>query len=272
MIKQLYKHFTQTDSNIENNLIKIIKEKIKKKKGVYFLIAEQEKQLNIIFTNSLTNINEKTLIKKANQFIPKSNKKLNFKSTGEKQTISIGTSLIPFLQHNDANRTLMGATMQKQAVEIKGKESPIIETGIEKEIAKNNTLVETANESGIIKFINTKKIVICTNREKRKIKIMNKTLLYKAKGKFQLEKKTKDWKMKVKITILKKNKESNLNIHNDLFTFKNKFNGDILYSTSKYQVENINGKEFIPVFKKPLNPRDRRVNLIAMDAIEKVKL
>ena len=57
-----------------------------------------------------------------------------------------------------------------------------------------------------------------------------------------------------------------------LFTFKNKFNGDILYSTSKYQVENINGKEFIPVFKKPLNPKDRRVNLIAMDAIEKVKL
>ena len=57
-----------------------------------------------------------------------------------------------------------------------------------------------------------------------------------------------------------------------LFTFRNKFNGDILYSTSKYQVENINGKEFIPVFKKPLNPRDRRVNLIAMDAIEKVKL
>jgi len=57
-----------------------------------------------------------------------------------------------------------------------------------------------------------------------------------------------------------------------LFTFKNKFNGDILYSTSKYQVENINGKEFIPVFKKPLNAKDRRVNLIAMDAIEKVKL
>ena len=57
-----------------------------------------------------------------------------------------------------------------------------------------------------------------------------------------------------------------------LFTFKNKFNGDILYSTSKYEVENINGKEFIPVFRKPLNPRDRRVNLIAMDAIEKVKL
>lgn len=57
-----------------------------------------------------------------------------------------------------------------------------------------------------------------------------------------------------------------------LFTFRNKFNGDILYSTSKYKVENINGKEFVPVFKKPLNPKDRRINLIAMDAIEKVKL
>ena len=55
-----------------------------------------------------------------------------------------------------------------------------------------------------------------------------------------------------------------------LFTFKNKFNGEILYSTNKYQIQIRDGKEFTPVFKKPNNPRDRRVNLIASDALEKV--
>ena len=57
-----------------------------------------------------------------------------------------------------------------------------------------------------------------------------------------------------------------------LSTFKNKFTGEIVYSTSKYTVQNINGKDFIPVFKKPFNPTERRVNLIAMDAIERVVL
>jgi len=57
-----------------------------------------------------------------------------------------------------------------------------------------------------------------------------------------------------------------------LSTFKNKFTGEIVYSTSKYTVQNINGKEFIPVFKKPFNPKERRVNLISMDAIEHIKV
>lgn len=57
-----------------------------------------------------------------------------------------------------------------------------------------------------------------------------------------------------------------------LSAFKNKFTGEIVYSTSKYTTQNINGKDFIPVFKKPFNPKERRVNLIAMDAIERVVL
>ena len=57
-----------------------------------------------------------------------------------------------------------------------------------------------------------------------------------------------------------------------LFTFKNKITGEIVYSTSKYATQNIQGKDFIPVFKKPFNPKERRVNLIATDAIERVKV
>jgi hypothetical protein len=57
-----------------------------------------------------------------------------------------------------------------------------------------------------------------------------------------------------------------------LFTFKIKITGEIVYSTSKYTTQNIQGKDFIPVFKKPYNPKDRRVNLIAIDAIERMKV
>jgi hypothetical protein len=57
-----------------------------------------------------------------------------------------------------------------------------------------------------------------------------------------------------------------------IITFKNKVTGEIIYSTSKYKIQNIQGKDFLPVFKKPYNPKDRRVNLIAMDAIDRVKV
>lgn len=57
-----------------------------------------------------------------------------------------------------------------------------------------------------------------------------------------------------------------------LATYKNKVTGDILYSTNKYAQVNIQGKEFLPVFKKPTNPKERRVNLIALDSLEKVKV
>lgn len=57
-----------------------------------------------------------------------------------------------------------------------------------------------------------------------------------------------------------------------LSTFKNKFTGEIVYSSNKYETKNIQGKEFIPIFKKPSNPKDRRVNLIALDALDKVRV
>jgi len=57
-----------------------------------------------------------------------------------------------------------------------------------------------------------------------------------------------------------------------ILTYKNKVTGEIIYSTSKYTIQNIQGKDFIPVFKKPFNPKERRVNLIAVDAIERMKV
>lgn len=57
-----------------------------------------------------------------------------------------------------------------------------------------------------------------------------------------------------------------------LLTFKNKFTGEIVYSTNRYEIMTRDGRDFIPVFKKPINPRDRRVNYMAMDSIERIRI
>lgn len=57
-----------------------------------------------------------------------------------------------------------------------------------------------------------------------------------------------------------------------LITYRNRINGEILYSTSKYEPVWADGKEFIPVFKKPVSPKSRRVNLMAADAVERVRV
>lgn len=101
--------------------------------------------------------------------------------------------------------------MQKQAIYIEGKESPIVETGIEKNIAKNNSLVEIANKSGMIKFINTKRLILAFNKTDKEIHIKNKSFLYKVKKNIKGKKIT--GAKKIKFESLEKNKESNLNIY-----------------------------------------------------------
>jgi DNA-directed RNA polymerase subunit beta len=79
------------------------------------------------------------------------------------QIVSVATSLIPFLEHNDANRALMGSNMQRQAVPLLFPQKPIIGTGLESQIAINSGLVILNKISGTVKFVSAKKIRIKTN-------------------------------------------------------------------------------------------------------------
>lgn len=74
--------------------------------------------------------------------------------------ISVGTGLIPFLEHNDANRALMGSNMQRQAVGIENPEEPKLQTGIEKEIGRLSNSTLDSNKSGKIVLRTTKNIII----------------------------------------------------------------------------------------------------------------
>lgn len=80
-------------------------------------------------------------------------------STHRNQTISLATGLIPFLEHDDANRALMGSNMQRQAVPLKNSELALIEIGTEKQISKASQLTKVATKSGIIEYVSFKKII-----------------------------------------------------------------------------------------------------------------
>ena len=79
------------------------------------------------------------------------------------QLISVPTSLIPFLENDDTARALMGANMQRQAVPLIRTEAPIVATGVEHKIAKDNGAIIVAKNSGVVKYADSNRIVVATD-------------------------------------------------------------------------------------------------------------
>src|SRR6202165_2794448 len=77
-----------------------------------------------------------------------------------KQTVSVATALIPFLEHDDATRALMGSNMQRQAVPLLVTESPIVGTGMEPEIVKATGAIITAKRAGVVEYVSAEKIIV----------------------------------------------------------------------------------------------------------------
>src|SRR5262249_28818990 len=72
----------------------------------------------------------------------------------------VSAGLIPFLEHDDANRALMGSNMQRQAVPLLITEPPIVSTGLEKDVAHNSGMVVKTEKSGTVSYVDAQKIVI----------------------------------------------------------------------------------------------------------------
>ena len=86
--------------------------------------------------------------------------KVDFMDVSPKQLVSVGAAMIPFLEHDDANRALMGANMQRQAVPLMITDSPMVGTGIEYKAAKDSGVVVLAEEDGLVEKVTGDEIVI----------------------------------------------------------------------------------------------------------------
>lgn len=90
--------------------------------------------------------------------------KVDLMDVATNQIASIAASLIPFLEHDDANRALMGSNMMRQAVPLIKPEAPIVGTGLEERVAKDSRVLINAEGEGTVEYVDAKKIIIRYNR------------------------------------------------------------------------------------------------------------
>jgi len=105
-------------------------------------------------------------------------RKATHMDVSSKQLVSIVTGLIPFLEHDDANRALMGSNMQRQAVPLLRTDAPIVGTGLELRSAKDSGAVIIAEENGVVEYVDGFKIIIASkaNLSQKKTYLLKKFL------------------------------------------------------------------------------------------------
>jgi DNA-directed RNA polymerase subunit beta len=87
-------------------------------------------------------------------------KEVQYIDISPRQTVSVSAALIPFLEHDDANRALMGSNMQRQAVPLLRVDPPVVATGLEKPVAQNSGMVVRAERSGVVTYVDAMRILI----------------------------------------------------------------------------------------------------------------
>ncbi len=131
----------------------------------FYLSAWQEENFVIAQANAETDasgrIKEDRVIARFNgEFITADRDKVDYKDISPKQLVSVATALIPFLEHDDANRALMGSNMQRQAVPLLKVEAPLVGTGLEATVARDSGAVVLAKRGGIVDQVDSERIIV----------------------------------------------------------------------------------------------------------------
>ena len=134
-----------------------------------YLSAEEEEGMKIAQSNLELNkegkiVLEKVVAREDGDFPVVSSQEINYMDVSPNQISSISASLIPFLEHDDANRALMGSNMMRQAVPLMRPESPIVGTGLERRVAKDSRILINAEGNGVVTYVDSNHIKIEYNR------------------------------------------------------------------------------------------------------------
>ena len=135
---------------------------------IKYLTAEEEEnnliaQANIDIDKNGKITSKKVIARDEADFPVVSPDKINYTDVAPNQIASISASLIPFLEHDDANRALMGSNMMRQAVPLLKPESPIVGTGLERAVASDSRVLINAERAGNVEFVDANKIIINHN-------------------------------------------------------------------------------------------------------------
>ena len=106
---------------------------------------------------------ELVTVRHKNEFTVSTPEKVNFMDVSPRQVVSVAASLIPFLEHDDANRALMGSNMQRQAVPTLKAQKPLVGTGVERTVAQDSGVCVVADRGGVIESVDAGRIVVRAN-------------------------------------------------------------------------------------------------------------
>lgn len=131
---------------------------------IHYLAADEEEGLFIAQADTKLSENGELLgdvvCRYGHEIVNISGEKVHYLDVSPKQVVSVSAGLIPFLEHDDANRALMGSNMQRQAVPLLRTEAPFIGTGLERKVAVDSGAVISAKAKGKVIYVDAKEIII----------------------------------------------------------------------------------------------------------------
>ncbi len=149
-------------------------EKGRATKTVKYLDAMDEEKKIIAQANAALDakgnlVNEQVSVRKAGNYYSEDREKVQYIDVSPKQVISVSTSLVPFIEHDDANRALMGSNMMRQAVPLLFPEAPIVGTGMEGRTAYDSGVVVKAKRSGKVSYVSSNRVDIIPDEDPKAV-------------------------------------------------------------------------------------------------------
>ena len=153
---------------LETPYLKVIDGKVSRE--IDYLSAIEESQYVIAQANATLNdkaqfTDDLVSCRHQNEFMLSAPDKIQYMDVSPKQIVSVAASLIPFLEHDDANRALMGSNMQRQAVPTLRAETPLVGTGMERAVAIDSGVTVVARRGGVIDSVDASRIVVRVHDE-----------------------------------------------------------------------------------------------------------
>jgi DNA-directed RNA polymerase subunit beta len=132
---------------------------------IEYLSAIEGDQYTVAQANSKVDgagrlVSETISSRKAGDFVTTTADRVEYMDVSPKQVVSVATALVPFLEHDDANRALMGSNMQRQAVPLVRTEAPFVGTGMEAVVARDSGYVIQAKRAGVVESVDATRIVV----------------------------------------------------------------------------------------------------------------
>ncbi|MDB4238506.1 DNA-directed RNA polymerase subunit beta, partial [Gammaproteobacteria bacterium] len=125
-------------------------------------------QANVALDKNNKFVDDLVAVRHASEFELMSSDRVDLMDVSPQQVVSIAASLIPFLEHDDANRALMGSNMQRQAVPVLRAEKPLVGTGLESVVARDSGVCIVAKNSGVVENVDASRIVVRVTDKKSK--------------------------------------------------------------------------------------------------------